>query len=75
MERSSVRYENFFLIKGCKIAALKKVFLKDFFVCSLCLNIFLPPLFKVQSPNFLDFGIFEEKDWKEVVSDLTTFVS
>ena len=43
-----------FAPKGCEIAALQKVF-TGFFVCSLGLNVFLPPLSKVQCPNFLDF--------------------
>ena len=54
-----------FAHKGCKIAAAKKVFFTDFFflICSLRLNVFLPPLPKVQCPNFLDF----QNPWGKVM--------
>ena len=45
-------------------------FLRIFVNCSLCLNVFLPPLPKGQCPILLDFL---EKSWKEVVSDCKTF--
>ena len=53
----------------------KKSFLRIFFfICSLHLSFFLPPLPKVQCPNFFYiFGILGENLWKEVVSDLKTF--
>ena len=54
MERSGLIFETF-AHKGCKIAATDFFFFTDFFVCSLGLNIILPPLSKVQCPNFLDF--------------------
>ena len=38
--------------KGCKIAATKKSFYRFFL---FVLNVFLPPLLKVQCPNFLYF--------------------
>ena len=58
-----------FAHKGCKIAAAKKVFLTDFFICSLRLNVFLPPLPEVQCPNFLDLRnpwgkVMERSGWK-----------
>ena len=40
-------------LKGCKFAAAGKVFFYRFF--SLSLNLFLPPLPKIQCPYFLDF--------------------
>ena len=43
-----------FAHKECKIAAAKTVFTDFFYICSLCLNVFLPPLPKVQCPHFLD---------------------
>ena len=44
--------------KGCEIGAAKQVVTDFFFfICSLRLNVFLPPLPKVQYSN-----------WKEVVS-------
>ena len=55
MGKKGLRYEHLGP-KWCKIAAEKKV-ITDFFlsICSIHLNIFLPPLVKVQCPNFLDF--------------------
>ena len=54
-----------FTHKGCKIALAKKKKKKKitilFLICLICLNIFLPSLPKVQCPNFLIFGILEEK--------------
>ena len=52
------------LIKGVK-SPLQKKFFKFFFflICSLCLNIFLPPLPKVQCPIFLDF----RNPWGKVI--------
>ena len=45
-----------FAHKGCNIAAARNFFtIFFFFFCSLHLNVFLPPLPKVQCPNFLDF--------------------
>ena len=53
MERSGLRFENF-----CSQRMLNhrggKSYFTDNFNCSLCLNVFLPPLLKVQYPNFLD---------------------
>ena len=49
------------LNKGVKLLWRKKFFLRIFFICSLRLNIFLPPLLKVQFPNFLDFPNSLEK--------------
>ena len=43
-----------FAFKEFKIAAAKK-FLQFFFICSLCLNVFIRPVSKVQCSNFLDF--------------------
>ena len=55
MKRSGLRIKKkTFDLEGCKIAAAKK-FLMHFFICSLRLNVSLPPLAKVQGPNFLDF--------------------
>ena len=59
--------------KGCKIAAAKKVFYRFCFICSLCLNIFLPHFPKSNVQTFQIFGILWEKKWKEVVSDMKTF--
>ena len=42
------------LIKGVKSPQRKKFFLNFFFIFSLCLNVFLPPLTEVQCHNFLD---------------------
>ena len=41
----------------------KSVFDGFFFICSLCLNVFLPPLPKVQCPNFLDIWNY----WAKVI--------
>ena len=49
--------------KGCKIAAAKTVFYGFFFICSLRLNVFLPPLPEVQCPKFLDF----QNPWRKVM--------
>ena len=43
------------LTKGVKSPWRKKFFLQIFFICSLRLNVFLPPLPKVKCPNILDF--------------------
>ena len=44
-----------FAHKRCRIIAAKKVFTDSFFICSLCLNVFLSPLLTVKCPSFLDF--------------------
>ena len=73
-----------FTNKGYKSAGQKK----SWFLGKLCLTeqdffgiavsqsvspVFLPPLPKVQCPNFLDFSILGEKKRKEVVSDFNFF--
>ena len=64
IERSGLRFEFFFAQKLCKIAAAKKVFYRIFFfICTLRLTVFLPPLPKVQCPNFLDF----QNPWGKVM--------
>ena len=45
---------NIFVQKWSKVAPPKKSFKKNY-LCSLHLNVFLPPLPEVQCPNFLDF--------------------
>ena len=45
---------NIFAHNWSKIAAAKKVFLRIFFICSLRLNVFFPPVPEVQCLNFLD---------------------
>ena len=52
-----------FAHKGCKIAVAEKVFYRFFKICLVRLNIFLPPLSKVQCPNFLDF----QNPWRKVM--------
>ena len=54
MERSGPRFEDFLFKNGLKLPRQKNFFL-HFFICSLRLNVFFPPLPKVQCPNFLDF--------------------
>ena len=44
-----------FAHKGCKIATAKKVLYGFFFICSHCLNVYLPPLPEVQCSKILDF--------------------
>ena len=63
MERSGLRFETF-AHKECKIAVSKKFFyIVFFFICSLCLNVFLSKLLKVQYPSFLDF----RNPWGKVI--------
>ena len=66
MERSG-------LIKGVKLPRRKKFLTDIFYICSLRLNVFVPPLPDVQCPNFLNF----QNPWinvmERVVSDLKTF--
>ena len=64
MERIGLRLKKTFAYKGCKIAATKKSFvLFFFFICLLCLNVFLSPLPKILCPNFLDFW----SPWEKVM--------
>ena len=56
MERIGLRCEHFLSQKRFKIEVAKKVFFYGFFpLCSLHLNVLLPPLPEIQCPNFLDF--------------------
>ena len=52
------------LKKGAKLPRWKKFFFfyRFYFICLLCLSVFLPPFPKVQSPNFLDFW----NPWRQV---------
>ena len=57
----------FFLKSGLKSPPWKKFITDIFFICSLCLNVFLPPLLEVQCPNILDFlGKSNGKKWSQI---------
>ena len=61
--------------KWSKMAAAKFFLQILFYLCSLYLNVVLPPLPKVPCKKlFFNFSNLGENKWKEVVSDLNTFV-
>ena len=61
MERSGLRFDHFcsFSVQNC---GSKKSFLDIFFICTLCLNLFLSPVPKIQCSNLCRiFGILGGK--------------